>query len=90
MPPKYPKTRWRFSAGTASLITAIGVSLFLEYGGQIVFGASPRVFPDVLMNRVLIDLGIVQQILDVMVNFRYPVSFCKLGDAVSRGGDGNH
>ncbi len=27
------------------LITAIGVSLFLEYGGQIVFGAAPRNFP---------------------------------------------
>ncbi|MFA0777371.1 MAG: hypothetical protein PVTTEEND_001085, partial [Candidatus Fervidibacter sp.] len=25
-----------------ALITAIGVSLFLEYGGQIVFGATPR------------------------------------------------
>ncbi|MEO6992628.1 MAG: branched-chain amino acid ABC transporter permease [Lacunisphaera sp.] len=27
------------------LITAIGVSLFLEYSGQIVFGAAPRTFP---------------------------------------------
>lgn len=30
----------------AVLITAIGVSLLLEYGGQLVFGASPRKFPD--------------------------------------------
>jgi branched-chain amino acid transport system permease protein len=29
----------------ASLITAIGVSLLLENGGQIVFGAQPRSFP---------------------------------------------
>ncbi|AHF91666.1 ABC transporter permease [Opitutaceae bacterium TAV5] len=29
------------------LITAIGVSLFLEYTGQVVFGASPRTFPPV-------------------------------------------
>jgi branched-chain amino acid transport system permease protein len=29
----------------AALITAIGVSLLLEYGGQLVFGASPRKFP---------------------------------------------
>ncbi len=28
-----------------SLITAIGVSLFLEYGGQQVFGATPQAFP---------------------------------------------
>lgn len=29
------------------LITAIGVSLFLQYGGQLVFGATPRTFPPV-------------------------------------------
>lgn len=38
------------------LITAIGVSLFLEYGGQLVFGASPQFFPDILP-RTNIDLG---------------------------------
>lgn len=38
------------------LITAIGVSLFLEYGGQLVFGASPQFFPDILP-RKLIDIG---------------------------------
>lgn len=27
------------------LITAIGISLFLEFGGQIVFGADPKLFP---------------------------------------------
>lgn len=42
------------------LITAIGVSLFLEYGGQIVFGASPQVFPDVMRDAVLVDFGGVQ------------------------------
>lgn len=31
-----------------ALITAIGVSLFLEYAGQIVFGADPKVFPNLL------------------------------------------
>ena len=31
-----------------ALITAIGVSLFLEYSGQIVFGATPRLFPQYL------------------------------------------
>lgn len=38
------------------LITAIGVSLFLEYGGQLVFGASPQFFPEILP-RKLIDIG---------------------------------
>ena len=28
-----------------SLITAIGVSLFLEFGGQLLFGADPKYFP---------------------------------------------
>jgi branched-chain amino acid transport system permease protein len=30
------------------LITAIGVSLFLEYAGQFFFGAAPKKFPDLL------------------------------------------
>ena len=30
------------------LITAIGVSLFLEYAGQFVFGAAPQKFPQIL------------------------------------------
>jgi branched-chain amino acid transport system permease protein len=38
------------------LITAIGVSLFLQYGGQLVFGASPKVFPTILP-RQNVDLG---------------------------------
>lgn len=38
------------------LITAIGISLLLEYGGQLIFGASPQFFPDILP-RKNIDLG---------------------------------
>ena len=33
-----------------SLITAIGVSLFIEYGGQKVFGPNPRSFPQIIPN----------------------------------------
>lgn len=33
------------------LITAIGVSLLLSYGGQLLFGAAPRGFPTLLENR---------------------------------------
>jgi branched-chain amino acid transport system permease protein len=29
------------------LITAVGVSLFLEFSGQLIFGASPKVFPEI-------------------------------------------
>jgi len=32
------------------LITAIGVSLFLQYTGQLVFGADPKSFPTILNN----------------------------------------
>jgi len=34
------------------LITAIGVSLLLEYTGQVVFGAAPKPFPSVLPSRM--------------------------------------
>jgi len=40
-----------------SLITAIGVSLFLEYAGQLVFGADPKVFPDILQDFELLSLS---------------------------------
>jgi len=35
-----------------SLITAIGVSLLLEYGGQVVFGATPRFFPQMIRSEI--------------------------------------
>src|SRR5580698_4475759 len=38
----------RRSPKLAVLITAIGVSLFLEYAGQFVFGAAPRKFPEII------------------------------------------
>jgi branched-chain amino acid transport system permease protein len=38
------------------LITAIGVSFFLENGGQLVFGADPKFFPPVVGTR-LINVG---------------------------------
>lgn len=36
------------------LITAIGVSLFLENGGQYAFGADPKFFPDLVTDRALV------------------------------------
>ena len=50
------------------LITAIGVSLFLEYSGQILFGADPKVFPNVIQDSVIVDFaGIQLKSLDVAV-----------------------
>src|SRR2546426_5027335 len=37
------------------LITAIGISLFLEFGGQLIFGPDPKSFPTLLPSAVLID-----------------------------------
>ena len=37
----------------ASLITAIGVSFFLEYGGQFVFGPDPKFFPTLVEKHVI-------------------------------------
>jgi branched-chain amino acid transport system permease protein len=37
----------------ASLITAIGVSFFLEYGGQFVFGADPKFFPTLIPQKIV-------------------------------------
>ena len=39
------------------LITAIGVSLFLEYSGQLVFGADPKSFPTLVENTPAISIG---------------------------------
>lgn len=50
------------------LITAIGVSLLLQYLGQVIFGASPKVFPQILDDSVLTTIGSVPlKLLDVTV-----------------------
>ena len=37
------------------LITAIGVSLFLEYGGQLLFGPDPKLFPTLIPSATVVD-----------------------------------
>ncbi len=49
----------RHHSRLTSLITAIGVSLLLEYGGQVVFGATPRFFPQMIRSETY-ALGNVQ------------------------------
>src|SRR5438105_4390798 len=48
----------RNSPRIASLITAIGVSFFLEYGGQMVFGADPKFFPTLIPKHIITFGGI--------------------------------
>ncbi|MEO8069851.1 MAG: branched-chain amino acid ABC transporter permease [Acidobacteriota bacterium] len=47
----------RYHSRLASLITAIGVSLLLEYGGQVVFGATPRFFPQMIRSETYTFAG---------------------------------
>jgi len=49
----------RHHSRLTSLITAIGVSLLLEYGGQVVFGATPRFFPQMIRSKTY-SIGGVQ------------------------------
>jgi branched-chain amino acid transport system permease protein len=42
----------------ASLITAIGISFLLEYGGQFVFGPDPKFFPTLIAKNIITVGGI--------------------------------
>lgn len=75
-----------------ALITAIGVSLFLEYAGQMVFGADPKFFPTLIQDRILLNWGgmIINQIqviifvvtLAVMIAMRLIVKNTRVGKAM--------
>ncbi|MCC7431695.1 branched-chain amino acid ABC transporter permease [bacterium] len=47
----------RNAANLTVLITAIGVSLFLEYSGQLIFSADPQPFPELITNFEIIRFG---------------------------------
>jgi branched-chain amino acid transport system permease protein len=50
------------------LITAIGVSLFLQFAGQLIFGADPKVFPNVIQDAILADFdGLLLRSNDISV-----------------------
>lgn len=58
------------------LITAIGVSILFQFGGQIVFGANPKSFPELIENfEVYRFLGIPINLIDLMI---YGVTFVSL------------
>lgn len=74
------------------LITAIGVSLFLEFGGQIVFGADPKFFPtlyptgealmlgELNINRIQLLVFVISLVL--MLALRFIVFKTKAGRAM--------
>src|SRR3954449_6878105 len=51
----------------ASLITAIGVSFFLEHGGQMVFGPDPKFFPTLTPKHIVHLGGIVTTNYQIIV-----------------------
>jgi branched-chain amino acid transport system permease protein len=75
----------------ALLIIAIGVSLFLENGGQLVFGADPKYFPEIIPSQSLnvgglnldtakLTVLVVSVILMVLLNL--VVNYTKTGKAM--------
>src|SRR5689334_9270739 len=81
----------RHHSRLTSLITAIGVSLLLEYGGQVVFGASPRFFPQMIRSETYTIAGaqvtnqsllIIVVSLVVMFGLQFIVHRTKIGKAM--------
>src|ERR1019366_6519482 len=74
------------------LITAIGVSLFLEYTGQLVFGPNPRGFPAIIPNDPIVHtkyltIGTVEVVVicvsfALMLLLRVIVMKTKMGTAM--------
>jgi branched-chain amino acid transport system permease protein len=82
----------RKSSRLAALITAIGVSLLLENGGRLVFGADPKFFPQIIpatnialgggvtiSNQQLIILGVS---IALMIVLRVIVIYTRVGKAM--------
>ena len=81
----------RHHSRLTSLITAIGVSLFLEYGGQVVFGATPRFFPQMIRSETYAlggvqitnqSLLIIMVAVVVMFGLEYIVHWTRIGKAM--------
>lgn len=81
----------RHAPKIAVLITAIGVSLLLEYGGMFIVSPQPRTFPPVLGNQLFNIGGVIvnmQQIVILVVSvalmiiLTYVVNKTKVGKAM--------
>ncbi|HEX8255712.1 MAG TPA: branched-chain amino acid ABC transporter permease [Thermoanaerobaculia bacterium] len=73
----------------ASLITAIGVSFLLEYGGQFVFGPDPKFFPTLVQKHVINIGGVVTTnyqliVLGVAIVFMALLQFIVYGTKFGR------
>src|SRR6185369_1586926 len=87
-------TIWKTQGGAPTLnvlITAIGVSLLLEYSGQVFFGAAPRTFPALfpetsfrLGGLVLStnQLAVIVVAIVLMIGLQFIVFRTKIGTAM--------
>jgi branched-chain amino acid transport system permease protein len=74
------------------LITAIGVSLFLEFGGQLVFGPDPKLFPTLIPAGTVVNtpnlvintssIVVIVTALVLMLLLRFVVYNTKIGTAM--------
>jgi branched-chain amino acid transport system permease protein len=74
------------------LITAIGVSLFLEFGGQLVFGPDPKLFPTLIPSVAVVNtenlvigsnsLIVIATAFALMLLLRFVVFNTKMGTAM--------
>lgn len=68
-----------------TLITAIGVSLFLQFSGQVIFGADPKLFPEVLKDKTVFSHGAIQiQLYDVTIIMTAVVAMLALNWFIQR------
>jgi branched-chain amino acid transport system permease protein len=82
----------RRSSRLSALITAIGVSLLLENGGVLVFGADPKFFPQIVpLQNLPLGMGVTisnQQVivlvvaLGLMLGLRFIVLHTRVGKAM--------
>ena len=82
----------RYKPKLTILITAIGISLFLEFGGQMVFGPDPKSFPTLMPSTTLIDSNnlvlsstpviVIGTALGMMLILRFIVLKTKIGTAM--------
>jgi len=74
------------------LITAIGVSLFLEFGGQLVFGPDPKLFPTFIPSGTIVNtqnlvigtnsLVVIVTALVLMILLRIVIYNTRIGTAM--------
>ena len=74
------------------LTTAIGVSMLLEYGGQLVFGPDPKFFPQLIESAPVIRIGgavitnidllVIGTALALMIALRWLVMRTRVGMAL--------